>query len=61
MILARFFLVRHGETIWNREFKYQGQSDISLTKEGREQARCLSERLKDENLILFMQVILTEL
>lgn len=46
--MARFFLVRHGETIWNREFKYQGQSDVSLTEEGRQQAQCLSERLKDE-------------
>jgi alpha-ribazole phosphatase len=48
--LARFFLARHGETIWNRERKYQGQSDIPLTDEGRIQARSLSERLKDEKI-----------
>jgi alpha-ribazole phosphatase len=48
--LARFFLVRHGETIWNRQRKYQGQSDIPLTDEGRIQARTLSERLKDEKI-----------
>lgn len=48
--LARFFLVRHGETMWNRQLKYQGQSDIPLTDEGRAQARILSERLKDERI-----------
>lgn len=48
--MARFFLVRHGETMWNRQGKYQGQSDVPLTDEGREQARFLSERLKDEKI-----------
>lgn len=48
--LARFFLVRHGETIWNRQRKYQGQSDVTLTDEGRTQARILSERLKGEQI-----------
>ena len=49
-ILARFFLARHGETVWNRERKYQGQSDVPLTDEGRIQAKSLSERLKDEKI-----------
>ena len=42
--------MRHGETIWNRERRYQGQSDIPLTGEGRTQARILSERLKNEKI-----------
>lgn len=42
--------MRHGETMWNRQGKYQGQSDVPLTDEGREQARILSERLKDEKI-----------
>lgn len=49
-ILARFFLARYGETVWNRERKYQGQSDVPLTDEGRIQAKSLSERLKDEKI-----------
>jgi len=48
--LARFILVRHGETIWNRQRKYQGQSDVPLTNEGRLQAKTLSERLKNEKI-----------
>lgn len=42
-----FFLVRHGETDWNREGKYTGQSDIPLNENGRQQARQAAEQLLD--------------
>lgn len=38
-------LVRHGETIYNAESRYQGQQDIPLSETGRAQARRLGERL----------------
>ncbi len=41
----RFFLIRHGETDWNREFRYQGSSDIALNDDGLEQARRVAVRL----------------
>jgi probable phosphoglycerate mutase len=34
----RLYLLRHGETAWNSEGKYQGQLDIPLNERGREQA-----------------------
>jgi alpha-ribazole phosphatase/probable phosphoglycerate mutase len=41
----RIFFVRHGETDWNREFKYQGITDIELNGTGLEQARRIGVRL----------------
>ena len=38
-------LVRHGETAWNREGRYQGRTDIPLSADGERQVRALAERL----------------
>jgi broad specificity phosphatase PhoE len=38
-------LVRHGETTWNREGRYQGRTDVPLSPEGEAQARTLGARL----------------
>lgn len=34
----QIYLVRHGETVWNAEGRFQGQLDSPLTRRGREQA-----------------------
>ena len=39
------FLVRHGETEWNRARRYQGWSDSPLTAEGVAQAEAIGRRL----------------
>ncbi len=38
-------LVRHGQTVYNAEGRYQGQRDIPLSSHGRWQAQRLGERL----------------
>ncbi|NMB35578.1 MAG: histidine phosphatase family protein [Firmicutes bacterium] len=43
--MKRIFLVRHGETDWNRQMRVQGREDVPLNDRGREQARRLSRRL----------------
>ena len=44
-------LVRHGETIWNREGRVQGFSDIDLSDVGVQQARQLALSLKDAPIL----------
>jgi phosphoserine phosphatase len=43
----RLLLVRHGETEWNRQKKFQGQIDVPLNDNGREQSSRAAEFLKD--------------
>ncbi len=43
----KVYIVRHGETDYNKKKVFQGQIDSKLTDEGRLQARSLAERLKD--------------
>ncbi|MGL4884249.1 MAG: histidine phosphatase family protein, partial [Waterburya sp.] len=43
----RLLLVRHGETNWNKESRFQGIRDIPLNDNGRSQARKASTFLKD--------------
>ena len=42
----RLILVRHGETAWNAELRYQGHQPIPLNERGRRQATCAGRRLK---------------
>jgi alpha-ribazole phosphatase len=43
--MTKFYLVRHGQTDWNKEGRYQGQADINLNSDGEEQARVVSQKL----------------
>ncbi len=39
-------VVRHGETVWNHEQRFQGHGDSPLTERGRSDVRSLGKRLK---------------
>ena len=44
----RIILIRHGETTWNIEGRYQGQEDTPLSERGRKQGLLLAEALRRE-------------
>lgn len=43
----KLYIIRHGETDWNKEKRLQGQSDTQLNEYGIELARITGEALKD--------------
>lgn len=42
----RLYIVRHGETDWNRMRRIQGQLDVPLNETGLEQAMLVAEALR---------------
>ncbi|MBI4086265.1 MAG: class I tRNA ligase family protein [Candidatus Liptonbacteria bacterium] len=53
-IKANWFLIRHGETDWNKEGRTQGQADVPLNGEGRQQAKKAAETLKHRGIDLII-------
>jgi broad specificity phosphatase PhoE len=45
--LLNIYFVRHGETLWNKEEKIQGELDSPLTPKGREDIHKLAESFAD--------------
>ncbi len=48
--MTALIVIRHGETDWNRQHRFQGQIDVPLNAIGQTQAARLAERLADEPL-----------
>jgi broad specificity phosphatase PhoE len=49
-VTTRLLLIRHGQSVWNVERRWQGHSDVPLSPEGVRQAEALAERLAHERL-----------
>jgi len=47
-------LVRHGETLWSRNGKHTGRTDIPLTDEGRRQSERVGEMLRGRRFALVL-------
>lgn len=43
---TKLYLIRHGETAWNRLHLFQGTTDVPLNAEGMRQAEALADRLR---------------
>jgi len=49
--MTTFYLVRHGNTAWNRETRFRGQTDVPLDESGLAQARATARSLADVGLV----------
>ena len=47
----RFLLIRHGQSIWNKDSKFTGWTNIPLTESGREEAATIAGILRDRQLV----------
>lgn len=48
--MLRLLLARHGQTLWNKELRYNGDTDTELTPLGQRQAAALARRLGRQHL-----------
>ncbi|MCU0665688.1 MAG: 2,3-diphosphoglycerate-dependent phosphoglycerate mutase [Candidatus Omnitrophica bacterium] len=49
--MYRIVLLRHGESVWNKENKFTGWTDVDLSDKGRQEARKAGEVLKKEGFV----------
>ena len=52
--MTDFLIIRHGQTDWNRQLRFQGQIDVPLNATGHAQAGRLAERLAAEPIDLLV-------
>lgn len=45
--MTKLYLIRHGETEWNIQNRYQGNTDIPLSFVGKMQAQAIANRMKN--------------
>ncbi|MBO8168299.1 MAG: alpha-ribazole phosphatase [Thermoanaerobacteraceae bacterium] len=48
--MMELYLIRHGQTLWNQDKKYQGHQDVPLSQSGKQQARALARWLRPVEL-----------
>ncbi len=51
-VQSRWYIIRHGETDWNKDHRFQGRTDSPLNDAGIEQAKQAAEKLKGKRIDL---------
>jgi 2,3-bisphosphoglycerate-dependent phosphoglycerate mutase len=46
--MMRLVLLRHGESVWNKENRFTGWTDVDLSEKGRSEAKSAGQKLKAE-------------
>jgi broad specificity phosphatase PhoE len=48
--MTKVYLVRHGQTEWNKKLTFRGRKDIPLNEAGHREAQAISDALKNKNI-----------
>ncbi len=48
--MTKIYLVRHGQTEWNKDLTFRGRKDVPLNEQGRKEASAIAETLKDKGI-----------
>jgi len=49
--MTRLVLLRHGESVWNKENRFTGWTDVDLSEKGRIEAKSAGQKLKAEGYV----------
>jgi 2,3-bisphosphoglycerate-dependent phosphoglycerate mutase len=49
--MIKLVLLRHGESLWNKENRFTGWTDIDLSEKGKEEARKAGQILKEQGFV----------
>ncbi len=49
--MTKVVLLRHGQSLWNKEGRFTGWIDVDLSPEGRQEAKEAGQRLKEEGIL----------
>jgi 2,3-bisphosphoglycerate-dependent phosphoglycerate mutase len=53
-IMNKLVLLRHGESMWNKENRFTGWTDVDLSEKGIAKARQAAGVLKDKGFIFYV-------
>ena len=48
--MTNFYLLRHGQTAWNKDQRFRGRKDIPLSGHGKEEAKAVAAALENEGI-----------
>lgn len=48
--MAKFYLLRHGQTAWNKDERFRGRKDIPLSEQGGREAEAVADALEGEGV-----------